>query len=570
MKKSAKLDWTLVDVGSDRDKIVSAAKGLARSHEQYSVRLIKETYNEDNGQFQNVAIFTAGPFGGEDFDKKRKDSGKLQCFRPDDFYSLQSRITIGRVLEDFLARHKASAIEMIYRPDLLAALDDDGTVLQHAIQKYALAKQSGQKNADQSVLHATIRQLYALIEKTIARVIDHDANNRFPEVTPATIAKVLSVVKNVGDREYRVCGGIARYLSDAVTWTEKIALLSDLLDALPEDPELRKIGAGAIDQYLSDFVLYYCSVPDVAGHHPHLCDAMTVMVGVFVGRSKGEGGGAQKYFRPAKYCLMGDLPQTTQNIGKRVLKEIEGKLPLHNGYLEEEVVAARKLADLIVWGQGPDVSIDAIKEAFRVRCKRFVLTRALDDFSKKIRDQDEKIERLMAFSENIVGEQNKIELSKFIVSLICAPQFERFFKDPQQHLINRLMKLTALQRKALKAELSEQGSQRVAEELDSVAMRIASDEKFLASIVKQPMAGIDRALLMLDLCGRGVVTRGNFFDAAKRIIWQNMPGRVADDQDGEAAEITPDMQDPAYAEKIDKLRTLLAKMNIFQDGQEAA
>jgi len=571
LKKSAKIDWALVEVSSDREKLVSAAKSLAGSHDQYSVRLIKETYNAGTGQFSKVAIFTAGPFGDEDFDKKQKDQGKLQCFRPDDFYSLQSRITIGRLLEDFLKRHAISAVELIHRSDKLAALDDDGTVLQHAIQKYALVKQSGKDEADHSVLHANIRQLYGLVEKACAIVHKDEEDKKFPDLTPSNFAKTIEALKNTATKDYRLRGGVAKYISGGSGWHEKIEMLSDLLDGLPSDPELRKTGASVVDLFLSDFVLYYATIPDIAGHHQHLRDALTVMAGVFIGRSKGEGegGGAQKYFRPTKYCLKGDLPQTKQNIGKRVLKEIEGKHNLHSGFLQDEVVAARKLADLIVWGQGPDVSIDSIKEAFRIRCKRFVLTRSLEDFVKKIFNQDEKVERLLAFSENIVGEQNKIELSKFIVKLIRTPQFERFFKDTEQHLINRLMRLAGLQRMALKAELSEAGSQRVAEELDSVSMRIATDEQFLASVVKRPMQPIDRAILMLDLCQKGVITRGNFFDAVKRIVWQNLPERDDEDRDPNSPEVKT-VRDAAYLQKVEKLKSLLNKMNLFQEGQEAA
>lgn len=554
---------------------MSAAKSLARTHTEFSLRLMKEIYTPETGELLNVAVFTAGPFGDEDFFKERKEGGKLQCFRPDDFYSLQARITIGQVLEDFLQRHRISAIELIHRSDMLKTLDDSGTTVQHAIQKYILANKTGDSSKDHSALHATIRQLYDLIEKSCARVHKDEAAKRFPQLQPSNFAKCIEKVKSLRERDYLLGGGIAKYLADVEDWKDKIELLSELLDALPEDPALRKIGAGVVDQFLSDIVYFHASIPDMAGHHPHLADALTIMVGVFVGRAKGEGdddgggGGAQKYFRPAKCCLKGDLPVTTQTMGKRVLKEIEGKADLHCGFLEEEVVATRKLADLVVWGQGPDVSIDDIKEAFRIRSKRFVLNRALEDFSKKVFADDQKVEKLLGLSENIVGEQNKLALAKYIIQIIRSPQFERFFKDQEKHLINRLMGLTNLQRLAFKAELTEQGSLRVAEELDNVAFRIVSDEKLLNSLIQRPMEPIDRAILLLELCEKGIVTKGAFFDSVKRLILQNMPQQSEVE---EVAEYNDELaaQNKALDQKIVRLKSLLHKLNLFQDDQEAA
>ncbi len=83
------------------------------------------------------------------------------------------------------------------------------------------------------------------------------------------------------------------------------------------------------------------------------------------------------------------------------------------------------------------------------------------------------------------------------------------------------------------------------------------------------MEPIDRAILLLELCEKGIVTKGAFFDSVKRLIFQNIP-HPSDIE--EAAEYNAELaaQNKVLDRKIERLNSLLHKLNLFQDDQEAA
>ena len=138
----AKGGWTLHDVVSDRDRAIEMAQELMAAEKATGVKVVKETYNDETGDYLTLKIFEEGhnqvkvPVGAEDAPHA------LPCFKPDDLYSYHARATIARLLADFLARNKVTITELIHRADLLEKLEATGTLYQHAIQKVAVAQAS--------------------------------------------------------------------------------------------------------------------------------------------------------------------------------------------------------------------------------------------------------------------------------------------------------------------------------------------------------------------------------------------------------------------------------------------
>ena len=136
----AKGGWTMHDVRSSRDDAITMAQELMASEKATGVKVVKETYNDDTGDFMSLKIFEEG-HNQVKVDVKSEDAPHaLPCFKPDDLYSYQARATIARLLSDFLARCKITVTELIHRADMLEKLEATGTLYQHAIQKVAVAQ----------------------------------------------------------------------------------------------------------------------------------------------------------------------------------------------------------------------------------------------------------------------------------------------------------------------------------------------------------------------------------------------------------------------------------------------
>src|SRR3569833_569703 len=148
----AKGGWTLHEVQTSRDKAIQIAQGLMAEEKATGVKVVKETYNDDTGDYLTLKIFEEGHNQVKIEPNAEDAPHALPCFKPDDLYSYHARATMKRLLGDFLARNKVTITELIHRADLLEKLEATGTVYQHAFQKVAVAQASSTTTPVQTIV----------------------------------------------------------------------------------------------------------------------------------------------------------------------------------------------------------------------------------------------------------------------------------------------------------------------------------------------------------------------------------------------------------------------------------
>src|ERR1700681_4852873 len=159
-------EWALVEVMAQRDEAVQYAKILL-DEGAAAVRVIKETHQPETGDYLTLTIFEHG------VTEIKKKNAKLDegasstpCFKPDDLYSYHARATMGRILAEWLGRHKLTPTEFIHTAAALEKFEATGTVFQHAIQKVAVAQAS---ESDSSVAQI-VKSLNELCTTAMKRV----------------------------------------------------------------------------------------------------------------------------------------------------------------------------------------------------------------------------------------------------------------------------------------------------------------------------------------------------------------------------------------------------------------
>src|ERR1700760_4518118 len=162
----AKGVWTLHEVKSGREDAIAIAQELMAEEKATGVKVVKETYNDDTGDFLSLKIFEDG-HNQMKVDPKAEDAPHaLPCFKPDDLYSYHARTTIARLLSDFLARNRITVTELLHRADMLEKLEATGTLYQHAIQKVAVAQAANTSVSVQSI----VKSLNELATQAIQKV----------------------------------------------------------------------------------------------------------------------------------------------------------------------------------------------------------------------------------------------------------------------------------------------------------------------------------------------------------------------------------------------------------------
>ena len=192
----AKGGWTLHDVNNRREAALEIAKQLMTDESATGVKVVKETYHTDTGDYQTLKIFEDGHNKMKVEVAAEDAPHALPCFMPDDLYSYHARSTMGRLLAEYLARQKLTITELIHRADALEKLEATGTVYQHAIQKVAVAQAAN----TQTSVQAIVKSLNELSTKAMERVYRDEKRGYFPKTSPG---KFAALARNMMSQEIR-------------------------------------------------------------------------------------------------------------------------------------------------------------------------------------------------------------------------------------------------------------------------------------------------------------------------------------------------------------------------------
>src|SRR5665213_129701 len=172
----AKGGWTMHEIVGSRDAAITLAQLLMTENKATGVKVVKETYNDDTGDFLTLKIFEDGHNRMKIAPAEEDAPHALPCFKPDDLYSYHARQTMSRLLPEFLARNTITITELIHRADMLEKLEATGTLYQHAIQKVAVAQAASTTTGVQQI----VKSLNELTTQAFNRVYRDQRKGLFP------------------------------------------------------------------------------------------------------------------------------------------------------------------------------------------------------------------------------------------------------------------------------------------------------------------------------------------------------------------------------------------------------
>jgi hypothetical protein len=497
-----------------RDEAVTYAK-LMLDEGAAAVRVVKETYLPETGDYMSLTIFEHGATETKKKNKKLDEGARpTPCFKTEDLYSYHARSTMARILGEWLARQKLTLTELIHSAAALEKFEATGTTYQHAIQKVAVA----QASESESSVAQIVKQLNELCTSAIHRVYKDERRGLFPVLQAGQFGPLAERVAPNADGRYVLNGVLAKYLSSASSWNAKLQSLLALMGELPAEGAARALLLNGIDVLVAEMLTGAAALADLLGANPDLGHALTNLVELFLGSevhiAEGGGSGINELSR---FFARDELPESRQAIAERIVAELKGMKRLCPSSIEEEFKMLRQLGNQLVRGQGKYLSHEALITAFEERSKRLVTHEPLLQFMQSAKSSDERIERLLVVEENIIGAENKRTLSTFIVPMISSSGFENKLcaGAPTRQ---RLRRVTELQERVLRSGFQEVQKSQIALALDRVALRIDERARFLASIEARTGNPIERVQTLLKLCAAGVFTQGELMIKARRLL----------------------------------------------------
>lgn len=503
-KKHPKADWVLVEAVKDRGDAITLADKLVAKTPRGSARVARETWNEREGTFSTVTIHEVGE---ERFSNPKEKTGeaKIPCVTPEDLAGPAARDTVRRVLAQWLERQEVCPLELMYRPDLIEALDACESDLQHAIQKVAVARA---QNSDASV-HAYVRLLTELVEKAIEKS-RKESRRKQNEPKSDSFSELTQRIFSEGSAEQRLRRAIAERLANAAGMAKKAEMLLDFHDDLPEDPDARAFASREADAFLAEMLSFDRALTQIMGQSRDLGGHVERLTSVFAGTQTHESmirapEGAK---RLASKFAGKQLPESHGEIARRVLDALRQPKRFRPDNVLDEIRLARTLAQRLIAASGEHLNPDALVEAFTVRSARLLSPETMEEALKDAANPAEQIERLLAMEDNLVGEQNKVKLASYVRARLKTPTCESWFKSGPGQPFERLARLSTLQKRTFKGTFPDEAKFETLDAFDALGMAVIHDNQLFDRIEKSPLPVLDKASGLLRLAVQGILPMG--------------------------------------------------------------
>jgi hypothetical protein len=495
----------------NREKALSAAEEMLEGPRVVAVRVTKEIRDPETGEFKSVTILKKGDEGRPTV-KAHVEEPAPPCVTPADFYNVHARDRIGRLLEGWLARHKATPFELLHRPDLIERLDASGSELQHAIQKISVPE----SQARGIRVHEVIRHFQQLIQRAVDRVLSDHGRGAFPDFRAEGFAAACQRLKEEPERCYLLGGGVAAYIAPAASWNDKVDLLLDLADQAPASGGLRKLALSVVEPPLSEILRTRVGLAELLGKDLDLGGQIAgltrlVASGPVEALARADASIARQIpplQDPAKRLAgwMSDPAFEVVSLAlfRRILTELSSPRRLHPSDPRGEIDLLRALAMGLTAASGPFLQLEEVREAFIERSKMMVASDFVTSYLEEPRPPVQEAMDLVWLLENVTGGANKRQAMRWLLTVITSLKFESALGGPTDAPAARFVKLAELA--DLHRQLSRSGNdvaglEDVLKRLGDIGGRIEAEAKLTAALAKSsgPLAQRLSALLKMAI-----------------------------------------------------------------------
>ncbi|HWM61717.1 MAG TPA: hypothetical protein VNN98_06165, partial [Rhizomicrobium sp.] len=357
---------------------------------------------------------------------------------------------------------------------------------------------------------------------------------------PSQFGELARTLGSQGDAAYVFNGALARHLKDAKGWDEKVLMLITIMESAPSEDAARKLILSSVDAILAEILGGSAALHDLMGAAENLGQALNNLVTLFLGKAPKAGNHGRGLVALTQHFAADNLPEARTAIANRIIAEFKSNKRLCPDSMVEELKTLRAMANRIVLGIGKYLSHEDLIAAFTLRSKRLVTQEALGDYIAET-GVEEKIDRILFVEDNIIGAENKRQLSTYIVPVLNSATFENHFQNPKTPLLQRLQRLAQLQARVRRSGFIEVTREEITTKIDAIAVQMEARGKLFESIEARNTSAVEKAQTLLKLATGGILTEGALSAHARELIlgYLSRPGfltgyMAAHSEDGDA------------------------------------
>jgi hypothetical protein len=498
--------FSLEQALEDRERAVEAAEQMLESGKFVAVKVTKETLDPDTREFKCITILNKGAPDQPKSKAPVEDRGP-PCVTPADLYHVHSRDRIGRLLEGWLVRHKATPFELLHRADLIEKLDASGVEQQHAIQKISVPEAQARGLG----VHEVIRSFQDLVQRAIDRVLADRRKGLFPDLAKEGFAPACARLADEPERIYLLGAGVAGRIAEAKTWTEKVGLILDLADAAPAEGPARALAFQVLEQPLGEILGSRVGMADLLGADLDLggnLAGLTRLAAADVVAGLAQADASIARLIPPLSGQAARLGAWLQGPGfenvrialtRRVIGELRAMRRLRPADPRGEIDILRALAMALTAAGGRLLPHEEVREAFIERSKTLVAADFVEAYLREERPVIQEARDLVWLLENVTGGANKRQAGRWLTSSITSLKFESDLLHGADTPAMRIARLAELHRLMLRATDDAAGIAPALQRVGDLAGAIEAEAKITSLLARAqaPLAQKLSALLKM-------------------------------------------------------------------------
>jgi hypothetical protein len=514
--------WVLEMATEDRGAALRMAEHLIAVDGFASAKVNKETLDEETREFASISILNLG-----EPDTKRKKEPEKEfeplCVQPQDLYTLHARERIARLLDDWLARKRATPFELLHRPDLVEALEASGGDLQHAFQKIAVPEATERGMS----VHQLIRAYQGVVERAIERLMRDRRRGVLVDLSRESFPAAAERTAKDPEGAYLLGAGVAGAIADASSWGEKVNLLLDLADAAPAAGPGRNLALAVIEHPLAEILGVKPGLEDLLGRGLDLGSELAALTRLIASEAvevlikhdpyvaKVMPPLAPTAARLGRWLAAEAFQEVRMGLGKRILRELNGPRRLRPDDARAEIDVLRGLAMSLTAAAGPLMGIEDVQAAFSARSRALVASDFVDAYLGRDRTAYEECQALIWLAENVIGAANKREASRWIAGAVGGLRFETEMRGGEETPVARLGKLATLQHKVGRCSLAPEDCTGVQTRLGEIGGMVESEARLTAALARAKAPPLQRLTLLLRLAAGESAPFGPAADRAR-------------------------------------------------------
>lgn len=509
--------WMTESARDRQDEARQLAQKFLSDKKCEGARVVASKVGRD-GLISEKVIFEQSQTGGGDGPARINpiDSCPPRCQQTRDYFGLESRMTINRILRTYLEDNFLTPTELLHVFKEIQRVWDKDNLIPSAADRIASlqTKIGGPQSANERR-----EEIYASLDQIQARA---------REATKAklpTIGQRFSDTLNAlgrgqdGETEYRAIVALARELVGLRNWMGKLDRLTELAAAETDAESIL-----LLDTVIAD-VLGANVVQELLGWQPSLASAIISLLDLGDGKfdhTKSEAKGVAE--RLVRLFAQNKLPGSRHVLVDRALRHLRSSNPLSRNDPKRELEEyQRVLLRLLV--PGGIISGAEAAEALTLRGTRFVeqggatgKRAAIQATVKALPDRAHGVMYLSELTKTDFAKEHQADIIKQLDLVFGARVIGELCRrtlSPKERLINATGAFNA----ALASALPDLIKRKVADHIDDVLERYLIDENIIEKL-DDPKAHLrDRAIRLVKFCGAGVLPQGKALNRARmRVI----------------------------------------------------